>query len=295
MVLRVVNRQIVEYLELRDSLKEHGFINSLCVRPAPQRGPDMYEVVDGLYRLNCCRDLDIPRAPCIVKDISDRLLLSLQIQANAIRPETTQIEYARQLLKIMEFDTSLRLVDLACMIHKSSVWVKNTLGLLNLSVPLQKKVERGEIGASNAYWLSKMHSSFQRDYAEQAETMSISEFAAMAKERIKAFNDAVRQGKMEVFYSTRYTPYPHLRPLKEIEAERLSMEAATRVMPQAKCRTPIDGWRMALSWVLHMDPDSVALLHKYHQNQEQRIQDRLQARRAALIAERKKKKSDYDT
>ena len=48
-VLRVVNRSSVEYLELRDSLADRGFLNSICVRPS-SRKPGKVEVVDGLYR-----------------------------------------------------------------------------------------------------------------------------------------------------------------------------------------------------------------------------------------------------
>ena len=36
-VLRVVNRESVEYLELRDSIAQQGLLNSICVRPSPRR------------------------------------------------------------------------------------------------------------------------------------------------------------------------------------------------------------------------------------------------------------------
>ena len=36
-VLRVVNRESVEYLELRDSIGRQGLLNSICVRPSPRR------------------------------------------------------------------------------------------------------------------------------------------------------------------------------------------------------------------------------------------------------------------
>ena len=48
-VLRLVNRESVEYLELRDSMADKGSLNSICVRPSP-RQPGKFEVVDGLYR-----------------------------------------------------------------------------------------------------------------------------------------------------------------------------------------------------------------------------------------------------
>ena len=88
-VLRVVNRESVEYLELRDSLAHQGFLNSICVRPS-LRQPGNYEVVDGLYRRAACCELRRPTMPCIVKhNLTDEDVLAIQIQANALRPETT--------------------------------------------------------------------------------------------------------------------------------------------------------------------------------------------------------------
>ncbi len=55
-ILRVVNRGSVEYLELRDSLAAVGFLNSICVRPS-KRTRGKVEVVDGLYRYTAACEL----------------------------------------------------------------------------------------------------------------------------------------------------------------------------------------------------------------------------------------------
>jgi len=90
-ILRPVNRGSVEYLELRDSLAAVGFLNSICVRPS-KRKPGKVEVVDGLYRYTAAKELDLPAAPCIVKyNLTDQDVLAAQIQANALRPETTPV------------------------------------------------------------------------------------------------------------------------------------------------------------------------------------------------------------
>lgn len=286
-VLRVVNRRTLEYEEMLDSIKEHGLFNSLCVRLAPHRGPEQYEVVDGLYRFNCCRDACIPEVPATVHEVSDRLLLSLQIQANAIRPETTRMEYARQISKIMETDSLLTLPDVAAIVHKSPNWVNRMLGLLKLNPALQRQVDRGEITVSNAYWLSQMHKSYRADYVQDAENMVSDKFRLMAQSRIKAFREAINMGSVEAFYAKQYTPYPHLRNLRDIEAERLSLKASTSVMPRAKCQTPLDGWRMALAWVVHMDEESLAILHETAEARKKVMAFRNTKRRKAILEVRK--------
>ena len=130
-VLRVVNREAVEYLELRDSIAKQGLLNSICVRPSLRR-PGYYEVVDGLYRYTAACELRLPALPCIVKQsVSDEEVLALQIQANALRPETTAIEYARQIRRIMDAITARQgrdasLADVSNLIHKSPDWIGAT-------------------------------------------------------------------------------------------------------------------------------------------------------------------------
>jgi len=149
-VLRVVNRESIEYLELRDSIAQRGLLNSICVRPSPRRLGKM-EVVDGLYRRAACCELRRPMMPCIVKhNLTDEDVLALQIQANALRPVTTVIEYARQIKRIMGAVAAREardatLADVSRLIHKNVDWIGRQLDLLRLRPDVQKAVERGEI------------------------------------------------------------------------------------------------------------------------------------------------------
>ena len=95
-VLRVVNRTSVEYMELRDSLADHGFFNSICVRPCKRKEGKM-EVVDGLYRFAAATELHLPTAPCIVKhNLTDEDVLAIQIQANALRSRANALHRLRR-------------------------------------------------------------------------------------------------------------------------------------------------------------------------------------------------------
>jgi ParB family chromosome partitioning protein len=154
-VLRVVDRESVEYLELRDSIAHQGLLNSICVRPSP-RTPGKMEVVDGLYRRAACCELRRPAMPCIVKhNLTDEDVLAIQIQANALRPETTVIEYARQIRRIMDAIMARQgrdatLADVSNLVHKTPEWVRQQLDLLSLRADIQKAVERGEIPLGSA-------------------------------------------------------------------------------------------------------------------------------------------------
>ena len=64
--------------------------------------------------------------PCIVKhNLTDEDVLAIQIQANALRPETTVMEYARQIKRIMDAIAARQgrdatLADVSRLIHKNS-------------------------------------------------------------------------------------------------------------------------------------------------------------------------------
>ena len=95
--LRDVNREILEYLEMRDSIRDHGILQSLLVRPQG----DGYEIIEGLHRYTGAKEVGLQTLPCIIRQCSDDEVLVLQLQANAISPETKLAEYAQQLKRLM--------------------------------------------------------------------------------------------------------------------------------------------------------------------------------------------------
>ena len=101
--LRYVDRESVAFLEMCDSIREHGILNSILVRPQG----DVYEIVDGLCRYTASTIVGRATIPAIIREISDNEALSLQVQANAITLETKPAEYAQQIKRIMERDPDM--------------------------------------------------------------------------------------------------------------------------------------------------------------------------------------------
>ncbi len=273
-VLRPVNRASLEYLELRDSLAAVGFINSICVRPSARK-PGRMEVVDGLYRYTGAVELRLPAVPCIVKhNLTDEDVLAIQIQANALRPETTPVEYARQLKRMIatmsgSLQRDITLTDVSARIHKSPEWVENQLLLLRLTKPLQLAVERGEIPLSSAYALARVPRPHQSQFADAAQTMTATEFVPLANRYAKRFKEAVCQGRMDDLYQE-FQPRPHLRAYKEVLAEYQGRQSGGLFVAAAGCRTPVDAWYLALQWALHLDEASVATDREFVLQQQRR-------------------------
>jgi len=255
-VLRLVDKGSVEYLEMRDSIAAEGFWNSISVRPA--REEDRYEIIDGLYRYTCARDLGLKSIPCIIKhSISDDAVLAAQIQANAIRPEMKPVEFARQMKRMLTRRPEMTFDQLAHVVHKSPGWVRKTLGLLRLIRQARKLVDRGEISVCSAYMLAKIPQQLQADHLDQARTLPSGEFRAIAAAVIKQFTEAIRQGKLEAFFCSKFKPQAYLRCLREIQTEVERREVGALIATAENCKTPVDGFYAALRWAMHLDRQSV--------------------------------------
>jgi len=255
-MLRLIDKDAVEYLEMRDSIAAEGYWNSISVRPAKDEGK--YEIIDGLYRYTCARDLGLESIPCIVKcNVSDDAVLAAQIQANAIRPETKPVEFARQMKRMLTRKPEMTFDELAHLIHKSPGWVRKTLGLLKLVRGAKAIVDRGEISVHSAYMLAKIPHHLQADYLDQARALPSREFRALAASVIKQFTEAVKQGKMEAFWCSDFKPQAHLRSLSDIQTELQRQDVGALLVVAENCRTPVDGFYTALRWVMHLDRQSV--------------------------------------
>jgi hypothetical protein len=122
---------------------------------------------------------------------------------------------------------------------------------------LQKAVERGEIELSKAYMLAKIPVMFQEEFADKARTLDTRTFTAEASQFIKRYREQVRQGKLERQFLTAFAPVAHVRTLKVLQGEYEKLNHASKALAVANCKTPLDGWRLALQWAINLDPESV--------------------------------------
>lgn len=255
-VLRPVNKHSVEYAEMETSISEHGFLCSISVRPS-NRQPGMYEVIDGMYRLTCAKALHMKTVPVIIKHgLTDEDVMALQISANAIRPNTKPCEFARQLRRIQLAHPGITLRQLAAMINKRPSWLRRRLSLTFLGQEIQADVDRGDICLQNAYQLARIPPALRGDYVRQAKVMSTKEFGPLAAGVLKAYQEALVQGKRDAFYDT-FKPRAYLRSLKDVETEFESRLVGPVFAAREEWKTPIDGWYSALRWLMHLDPGSV--------------------------------------
>ena len=255
-LLRLVDKNAIEYLEMRDSVQRFGFTSSISVRPAKRAGK--YEFIDGLHRYCIAKDLSLSDIPCIVKHgVKDDEVVLLQIQANAQTVLTKPVEYARAIKKHLTRQPDLTVAQLATRLKKNPNWIASLLGLLKLPEALQKSVDRGEMPLTSGYHLSRIPQRIRGQFVEAAKSMTARDFELLAAGTIKKYREAVRLGSLRAFYSDSFEPHPYLRHLKEIQAEVAHHQIGPGLLLGTKCHKPLDAFYLALNWVMHLDPKSI--------------------------------------
>jgi ParB family chromosome partitioning protein len=145
--------------ELVTSIKEVGLLQPVVVR---QLGPDRYELIMGERRWRACREAGLERIPAIVRDTDDEKLLLDALLENLHRAQLNPLEEAAaydQLLK----DFNCTHDQLADRIGRSRPQVSNTLRLLRLSPPVQRRVAAGVLSAGHARALLSVDDSEEQD------------------------------------------------------------------------------------------------------------------------------------
>lgn len=252
--LRPVDKRTVEYRELKDSIKEHGLWQPILVRPASD---GIFEVIDGFYRYNCCKELRHKTLPCLIRKLTDKEVMIVQIQANAVRLETDPIDFARQMWRIIKEEREMTVGQMAYMVKKSPGWIRKMLKITRLCAEVNIAIRRGEVAISIAHEIAKVPSQIQRELLAQAIVISASDFLPIIQARVRQFKEAIKTGRMEDYYHSLVEPVPHLRKMKELRAELKIPTEGAHLLVRMNAETPMDGWRMCLDWVLHLDLDSI--------------------------------------
>lgn len=132
--------------ELADSIREHGLIQPIAVRPMPNGG---YQIVAGERRWRACRMAGLSEAPVIVMDIDDKKAMEIAIIENLQRENLNPIEEAQGFKELMD-QYNMTQAEVSSSVGKSRPAIANTLRLLNLPPKTLSLVSNGSLSAGHA-------------------------------------------------------------------------------------------------------------------------------------------------
>src|SRR4051812_31370053 len=132
--------------ELVHSIREVGLLQPVVVRRA---GPDAYELVMGERRWRAAQEAGLERIPAIVRETDDSDMLRDALLENLHRSQLNPLEEAAAYSQLLE-DFSCTHDELASRIGRSRPQISNTIRLLKLSPPVQRRVAAGVLSAGHA-------------------------------------------------------------------------------------------------------------------------------------------------
>jgi ParB family transcriptional regulator, chromosome partitioning protein len=132
--------------ELAESIKIVGLLQPVVLRKVE---PGRYEIVMGERRWRACQLAGLDFVPAIIRETSDTDLLRDALIENLHREQLNPLEEAAAYQQLLE-DFSATHDELARRVGRSRPHISNTIRLLNLPAPVQKRVAAGVLSAGHA-------------------------------------------------------------------------------------------------------------------------------------------------
>ena len=134
--------------ELADSIREHGVLQPILVRPKPGAG-GRYEIVGGERRWRAAQLVPLHEVPVVVRDFGDREAMAAALVENLQRQDLNALEEAEGYRRLVdEFDLTQDALGQA--VGKSRSHVANTMRLLALPDRVRELVRDGALSAGHA-------------------------------------------------------------------------------------------------------------------------------------------------
>ena len=171
--------------ELADSIREVGLLQPPIVRKKRSGG---YELIMGERRFRASKMAGLTEIPVIIRETSDKELLREALIENIHRSELNALEEAAAYSELLE-DLGVTHDELAAKIGKSRAAITNTMRLLHLPPPVQKRLISGQITAGHARALlglaseSEMERIAERVIRENLSVRALEEIVALSTGR----------------------------------------------------------------------------------------------------------------
>ena len=128
--------------ELADSIREHGVLQPLLVRPLPG---GVYQLVAGERRWRASRMAGLQEVPVVIREMDEEQAMEIALIENLQREDLNAIEEASGYKLLME-RYNMTQEQVAKRVGKSRPAIANALRLLNLPEPVQE----GEVSPGHA-------------------------------------------------------------------------------------------------------------------------------------------------
>jgi ParB/RepB/Spo0J family partition protein len=142
--------------ELLESIRQHGILTPLLVRPIDDwHGDDLYEIVAGHRRYAAARELGLEGVPVTIRELTDEQAHEAALIENLQREDLAPLDEAAafQTLLAREGQTP---ATVAAAVGKSPAYVSRRIKLLTLVPEAQTALRDGALGVAHAELLVRL-------------------------------------------------------------------------------------------------------------------------------------------
>ena len=133
--------------ELAHSIREFGLLQPIVVRQASE--PGKFELIMGERRLRAAQLADLEAIPSIVREADDDTMLRDALLENIHRVQLNPLEEGAAYQQLLE-EFGVTQAELATRLGRSRPVISNTIRLLQLPLPVQRRVAAGVLSAGHA-------------------------------------------------------------------------------------------------------------------------------------------------
>jgi ParB family chromosome partitioning protein len=156
---RVYDDEAME--ELAASIREHGVLSPLLVRPRTER---TFEIVFGERRFRGAKMAEAATVPVCIRNMTDAEVLEAQLVENLQRRDVHPLDEANGYARLLALDEPKYSVELiASKCGKSAGYVASRLRLTELVPPVVEAFSKDEIGVGHALLLAKIQPQEQEE------------------------------------------------------------------------------------------------------------------------------------
>lgn len=135
--------------ELAASIREHGVLQPLLVRPIKASRGNRFEIIGGERRWRAAQAAGLHEVPALVRDLTDREAMAAGLVENLQRQDLNALEEAEGYHRLTD-QFGLTQEALARAVGKSRPHVANTLRLLQLPDRVRELLRAGALTAGHA-------------------------------------------------------------------------------------------------------------------------------------------------
>lgn len=217
-----------ELADLTASVRKHGIVQPLLVRPDPDREGG-FEIVAGERRYRAAKAAELKDVPIVLRDIDDRQSIEIALIENVQRTDLNAIEEALAYERLID-EHGYTQADLAEGLGKSRSHVANTLRLLRLPESVRAMVVEGRLTAGAARTLVNAENPERVALAIVEDGLSVRQ----AEELARTAGDLQEEddtGESPTRERRTVTPNAHLAEIERRLAARLDLSVKVKGKP----------------------------------------------------------------